>query len=58
MKLIDKVLKENKKITYYKIINDLCPSRFGYEDLCKAPGNYNLDCHECWSRELLNDGRK
>lgn len=52
MKIIDKVLKENKKITYYKIINDLCPSRFGYEDLCKAPGNYNLDCHKCWNREV------
>lgn len=50
MKIIDKVIKENKDIIS-KIGLIGCPSWFGYKEKCKFNG-LSKSCEECWNSEV------
>ena len=60
MKLIDLVIKQNYKRANIKGIKHLkkivmdndCPSYYGFKDSGKKPYCQYSDCNKCWNREV------
>lgn len=55
MTYLEKVLSENTQMKPCEVMEEKCPSDFGYEDSKGADCNFSLEldcCIKCWNREM------
>lgn len=60
MTIIDKVMASNQCDVRQAIIDEYCPSEFGYKDVNTTRDEYECECNcvDCWNRELPTEESK
>ena len=59
MTIVEKVLENNKDCNIFVVMDNECPSDYGFPDICDLCSSVGvegqIECLMCWTRRIKND---